>query len=155
MKNDMKIALVCVLVTAAVLAVPLVTVFAAPSKAPLPWAIPQQLTVRGPTWFDGPVSYGVLRASEPLGNSFSLSVDAAFHNVTATTAVMSSTATAITDGTYTWQRVLLRNGGSYNITVSDSANTDLGGANVTLGPADYLDLLWTGTDWERVSNTDN
>jgi len=90
-------------------------------------------------------------------NSFSIPADCrvSFRNVSAYEDLVLDDTTSITDGTVPWQELLLRNGGSYDITVKNVANTDLGSGDVTLGPTDYLWLLWTGTTWERIGAADN
>jgi cytoskeletal protein CcmA (bactofilin family) len=80
---------------------------------------------------------------------------ATYMQITAAGAVTTSTTTAVVSGTYTGEVLWLVNVGAQNIIVDDGGNTDLGGSNITLGGTDVLALIWNGTDWLRLWNTDN
>ncbi|MFH1719076.1 MAG: hypothetical protein ABIF19_17110 [Planctomycetota bacterium] len=72
------------------------------------------------------------------------------------TTVTSDTTDAIADGRLDGQILLLKNiNASDSIVIKNSANTDLGSGDVTLGATDQIMLVWDGTLWSKLFVADN
>lgn len=126
-------------------------ILAAPSFFDLPPARTDDLRVQGWFAFDNPD----LAITEYNTGSMTLPAQLPLYTVSASEAMSTSASTAVSDGTWTAQQVTFYNRGSYNLTIKNSANTDLGTGDVVLGPTDILTLLWNGSDWIRWINADN
>lgn len=75
--------------------------------------------------------------------------------VKAGSAVTSSTATAISNGTYTSQILYLEGTDDTNtVKFKDTANTNLS-ADITLGKGDTLSVIWNGKVWNQLSTSNN
>ena len=90
-----------------------------------------------------------------LGAGFTIPASRSFWAITASTTRTSDTSMAIKNGRYLWQELLLYNAGSNTIVIKNSANTDFGAADVTLGGTDMLRCIWNGSDWIRQFVADN
>jgi hypothetical protein len=68
--------------------------------------------------------------------------------------VTASATTAISDGTYGGQVLVLENSTATTINIPDAANTQTSGATA-LGQYDTLTLIWNGSDWVEMAQADN
>lgn len=100
-------------------------------------------------------TFDLVPGAETLTNTFTLSANPAYIWASSTAAVTSDTTTAIVDGQYQGQLLLIKNDGSFNVIVKNSANTDLGTADVTLGATDEMLVVWDGADWNKLFVADN
>jgi hypothetical protein len=130
---------------------------AAPSKMPIPWGIADRLTVKGPTQLWGSFALGSPEADlvEYNTGAMTLPVSAPLYSVATDQTLTTDTTTAVADGQYPYQMVTYYNRGSQNLVIKNSANTDLGSGDVTLGGTDILTLLWNGTTWIKAYTADN
>lgn len=67
-----------------------------------------------------------------------------------------SATDSISDGTYLGQILYLVNvdADTDTLVIKDAANTELGAADITLGPQDSVTLYWDGTVWRVVAKCD-
>lgn len=74
-----------------------------------------------------------------------------YQPLTSAAAVTTDTTTAIVDGTYVGQLLILVNENAVDaITIDDAANTRLSG-DAVLGNDDSLVLMWDGADWLELA----
>jgi hypothetical protein len=87
--------------------------------------------------------------------SATITPNRSYERVQGTGAVTLNATTAISNGSYTGQILVLQGKSNTNtLTVPDNANTKLAG-NCTLGDDDTLTLLWEGSDWIEISRSNN
>lgn len=90
------------------------------------------------------------KTSNTVGVGFTLEPATRFHQLTGTAARTSDTTTAIKDGTFIGEIMILEGTSNTNtITIVDNANTKLNG-NVVLGLNETLTLMWNDTDWVEI-----
>lgn len=79
-----------------------------------------------------------------------------YQPISSSTAVTTSTTTAVADGAATGSFLVFRNANASNAIIIDGAgaNVECGG-NVTLGANDTLSLIWNGSDWVCIALRDN
>ena len=100
---------------------------------------------------------GSKKQATTVGAGFTLTWASSYHILTGTAARTSDGTTAITDGDFVGQLLILEGTHDVNtITIQDGANTQLaGGADAVLGAGDTLFLVWNGTVWVEISRSDN
>ena len=81
-----------------------------------------------------------------LTPGFTMTVTAPFMWVSSGTNITSSTESAIGDGADIGQQLMIKNYGSYTITISDNANT-LFGEDLVIAAGGVVFLTWDGTAW--------
>jgi predicted RNase H-like nuclease (RuvC/YqgF family) len=92
---------------------------------------------------------------ESVSAGFTLTPATQYHKLSATAAVTSDTGTAISDGYFPGQILIIEGSDDTNtITIKDVANTNLT-ADVVLGNEDTLLLIWNGSNWLEISNSNN
>lgn len=78
-----------------------------------------------------------------------------YQPVSSTLTMTTSTSTAILDGVFTGQVLLIVNANAADpITVDDGGNTILSG-DAVLGPDDTLFVIWDGSDWVEIAQANN
>lgn len=102
-------------------------------------------------------AFGSKKQATTVGAGFTLTWTSGFHVLTGTAARTSDTTTAITNGAFAGQLLILEGTSDTNtITIKQNANTRLaGGADVVLGVNDILGLIWDGTDWLQIFTSNN
>ena len=84
---------------------------------------------------------------------FTLTPTSSYHTLSATAARDSNTSTAIKNGSFIGQILVLEGTSDTNtITIKNSANTVLG-SDAVLGANDILVLVWNDTDWIEVTRS--
>lgn len=103
------------------------------------------------------VAFGSKKEATTVGAGFTLTPVSGYHVLTGTAARTSDGTTAITDGAFAGQILILQGTSDTNtITIQQAANCRLAGAaNAVLGANDTLMLVWDGTDWIEVSRSNN
>ena len=90
------------------------------------------------------------KTSNTVGAGFVLEPATQFHQLTGTAARTSDTTTAVKDGGFVGQILVIEGTHDTNtITITDNANTKMAG-NVILGVNDTLTLMWNGDDWVEL-----
>lgn len=138
--------------------------------------IDDQLNVNGAVDLDSTLAVAGKVSAEgdlEVDDWFVLDVGAATISITGTEGLTTATGTymlvactlgggctpaspAIADGTEVGQILILQITGSNDITLTDDANLQLGGATrvLTAAKGDLIMLMWNGTDWFELSFTD-
>lgn len=95
------------------------------------------------------------KTAETVGAAFSLQPATQFHQLTGTAARTSDTTTAVKDGTFIGQLLVIEGTHDVNtITIKDNANTKMAG-DAVLGANDTLTLMWNDTDWTEICRSNN
>lgn len=98
------------------------------------------------TWF---------ATEEIVGAGFTITPQTRYHILTGTASRTSDTTTAINDGIYKGQLLILEGTDNTNtIIIKEGANTNLTG-DITLGSEDILTLIWNGSIWVQITVSNN
>lgn len=93
--------------------------------------------------------------AETVGAGFTIDPKTRTHELTGTASRTSDTTTAIKDGAYKGQLLILIGTDDTNtIIIKTAANTHLTG-DITLGEDDTLSLIWNGTSWLELATSNN
>ncbi len=98
---------------------------------------------------------GANQSSQVVTAGFTLVPGTGYVLLSAASAVTSSVTTAIADGTFAGQGLILQGTSNTNtITIKDNANTALAG-DCVLGLKDTLTMVWDGSDWVETARANN
>ena len=96
-----------------------------------------------------------LKTATDVTAGFSLRPATQHHQLTGTAATTSDTTTAIVDGKFVGQLLIIEGTSDVNtITIKDNANTKMAG-DAVLGLNDTLTLMWNDTDWIEISRANS
>lgn len=100
------------------------------------------------------------RAAIDLATDFTLTSTGTFQEITVngSSTITSSATTAIADGTYDGQLLIIWNNDDQDVVIQDGANTTFSGdMTLTASAEDILAVIWdaTGSSWVGLFQTDN
>ncbi len=96
-----------------------------------------------------------LKTAETMAATFIITPKSQYHRLTAAAAVTSNTTTAIVDGYFVGQLLIIEGTDNTNtITIKDNANTKMAG-DVVLGINDTITFMWDDTDWIELARSNN
>ena len=91
------------------------------------------------------------KTAETVGAGFIITPKSQYHRLTGTAARTSDTTTAVNDGSFVGQLLIIEGTNDVStITIKDNANTKMAG-DAVLGVNDTLTLMWNDTDWVEIA----